>query len=140
MANVYRYIPTTAINFACKDFLQQKFVSGINPDKEKGRFFLGNLLSGGLAGATSLLFVYPLDYCRTRLGNDVSKQYKSLMDCVSKTFASDGLQGLYRGLSVSMVGIFVYRALYFGTYDSGKKWVFGDRPNEASVFKRFLFA
>jgi solute carrier family 25 (mitochondrial adenine nucleotide translocator), member 4/5/6/31 len=62
------------------------------------------------------------------------------MDCVSKTFASDGIAGLYRGLSVSMVGIFVYRALYFGTYDSGKKWVFGDNPSEASIFKRFFFA
>lgn len=105
-------------------------MKGINSDTQKGRFFIGNLLSGGFAGATSLLFVYPLDYCRTRLGNDVGNKYTSLLDCVRKTFASDGLNGLYRGLSVSMVGIFVYRALYFGTYDSGKKWVFGDDPKK----------
>lgn len=30
----------------------------------------GNLASGGAAGATSLLFVYSLDYARTRLAND----------------------------------------------------------------------
>lgn len=30
------------------------------------RYFLGNLASGGAAGATSLCFVYPLDYARTR--------------------------------------------------------------------------
>ena len=62
------------------------------------------------------------------------------MDCVFKTYGTDGLVGLYRGLSVSMVGIFVYRALYFGTYDSGKKWVFGDNPSQSSVVARFLFA
>jgi len=36
-------------------------------------FFLGSLMSGGCAGATSLLFVYPLDFARTRLGVDIGK-------------------------------------------------------------------
>ena len=35
----------------------------------------GNLAAGGAAGATSLLFVYSLDYARTRLAND-SKSMK----------------------------------------------------------------
>lgn len=34
--------------------------------------------------------------------------------------------GLYRGFTVSVVGIFIYRAFYFGGYDTGKRWVFGD--------------
>jgi solute carrier family 25 (adenine nucleotide translocator) protein 4/5/6/31 len=34
-------------------------------------FFLGNLAAGGAAGASSLTFVYPLDFARTRLGADV---------------------------------------------------------------------
>jgi len=33
-------------------------------------------LSGGCAGATSLLFVYPLDFARTRLGTDMGKELK----------------------------------------------------------------
>lgn len=45
---------------------------------------------------------------------------------MKKIFASDGLTGLYRGYAVSVVGIFIYRAFYFGGYDSGKRWVFGD--------------
>ena len=48
------------------------------------------------------------------------------MDCARLIYASDGLNGLYRGYSVSVVGIFIYRACYFGGYDSGKRWVFGD--------------
>ena len=31
------------------------------------------MASGGAAGATSLLIVYPLDFARTRLGADVGK-------------------------------------------------------------------
>ena len=41
--------------------------------KDFWRFFAGNLASGGAAGATSLLIVYPLDFARTRLGADVGK-------------------------------------------------------------------
>lgn len=140
LANVIRYFPTTAINFATKDFFQRSFIKSVNPDKEKMKFFVGNLLAGGMAGATSMMFVYPLDYCRTRLANDIGKQYKGLIDCVAKTFKSDGLQGIYRGLSVSLVGIFVYRAFYFGTYDSGKRWVFGEDQRSANVFLKFFFA
>jgi solute carrier family 25 (adenine nucleotide translocator) protein 4/5/6/31 len=47
--------------------------------------------------------------------------------------------GLYRGFAISVAGIFVYRAFYFGGYDAGKKFMFGDNPNP-SIFYRFLFA
>jgi len=30
-------------------------------------------MSGGIAGSASLLFVYPLDFVRTRLGADMGK-------------------------------------------------------------------
>lgn len=37
-----------------------------------------------------------------------------------KTLATDGVAGLYRGFLPSVVGIVVYRGLYFGMYDSLK--------------------
>ena len=78
------------------------------------RYFAGNLASGGAAGATSLCFVYPLDFARTRLGADVGKsggerQYKGLADCLKKTVKTDGVPGLYRGFAVSVQGIIIYR-------------------------------
>ena len=41
-----------------------------------------------------------------------------------------------------MTGIFIYRAFYFGGYDSGKRWVFGDEENlkKANFMKKFFFA
>nr|GMD69674.1 ADP,ATP carrier protein 1, mitochondrial [Ipomoea batatas] len=87
----------------------------------------GNLASGGAAGASSLLFVYSLDYARTRLANDAKaakkggdRQFNGLVDVYRKTLASDGIAGLYRGFNISCVGIIVYRGLYFGLYDSIK--------------------
>jgi solute carrier family 25 (adenine nucleotide translocator) protein 4/5/6/31 len=32
-----------------------------------------SLLSGGIAGSFSLIFVYPLDFARTRLGADIGR-------------------------------------------------------------------
>lgn len=85
----------------------------------------GNLAAGGAAGATSLLFVYSLDYARTRLANDNKsakkgasgeRQFNGLLDVYKKTIASDGIAGLYRGFLPSVVGIIVYRGLYFGSF------------------------
>ena len=37
-----------------------------------------------------------------------------------KTLVSDGIGGLYRGFVISCVGIFIYRGMYFGLYDTLK--------------------
>nr|XP_033794768.1 ADP/ATP translocase 4 [Geotrypetes seraphini] len=125
LANVIRYFPTQALNFAFKDKYKQLFMSGINKDKEFWKWFLANLASGGAAGATSLCFVYPLDFARTRLAADIGKgpaerQFSGLGDCIIKIAKLDGLRGLYQGFGVSVQGIIVYRASYFGCYDTIK--------------------
>ena len=78
--------------------------------------------SGGIAGAGSLIFVYPLDYARTRLASDVGsgkRDFKGLGDCLVKTARGpSGFLGLYNGFGVSVMGIIPYRGVYFGLYDS----------------------
>ena len=68
LANVLRYFPTQALNFAFKDTIKAVF----NTPKNAGYVekFGKNILSGGVAGSMSLTFVYSLDYARTRLAND----------------------------------------------------------------------
>lgn len=83
---------------------------------------MGSLASGGAAGASSLLFVYPLDFARTRLAADIGKkserQFLGLGDCLLKIFKTDGLFGLYQGFVISVWGIILYRGFYFGMYDT----------------------
>eukprot|EP00850_Spirogloea_muscicola_P006412 SM000030S11421 [mRNA] locus=s30:629839:632054:+ [translate_table: standard] len=138
-ANVIRYFPTQALNFAFKDYFKKLF--GFKKDRDGyWKWFAGNLASGGAAGAASLAFVYSLDYARTRLANDNKsakkggeRQFNGLIDVYRqlpipaavlslhlKTLATDGIAGLYRGFTISCVGIIVYRGLYFGMYDSLK--------------------
>lgn len=125
-ANVIRYFPTQALNFAFKDKYKQIFLGGVDKNTQFGRYFLGNLASGGAAGATSLCFVYPLDFARTRLAADVGKagsaerEFTGLGNCLSKIFKADGLGGLYKGFGVSVQGIIIYRAAYFGFYDTAR--------------------
>jgi solute carrier family 25 (adenine nucleotide translocator) protein 4/5/6/31 len=126
---VIRYFPTQALNFAFKDTYKKIFLSGVDKKTQFWRYFAGNLASGGAAGATSLLVVYPLDFARTRLGADMGKkgadgkdtrQYTGMMDCLVKTAKQDGVLGLYRGFVVSLYGIIVYRAAFFGGFDTMK--------------------
>jgi len=124
LANVIRYFPTQALNFAFKDKYKQVFLGGVDKNTQFWRYFAGNLASGGAAGATSLCFVYPLDFARTRLAADVGKagarEFSGLGDCLTKVFKSDGIGGLYRGFGVSVQGIIIYRAAYFGFYDTAR--------------------
>lgn len=141
-ANVIRYFPTQALNFAFKDKYKQIFLSGVDK-KDFWRFFAGNLASGGAAGATSLLFVYPLDFARTRLAADVGKgdtrQFTGLGDCIKKIFQRDGFKGLYQGFGVSVGGIIVYRAAFFGGFDTAKSVLLAD-PKNAPVWQSWLIA
>lgn len=118
-SNVLRYFPTQAINFSTKDFLYGLLLKDVNPKTQRGSYFLRSLLSGGIAGSFSLIFVYPLDFARTRLAADIGKseaerEFGGLVDCCRKIIAKDGITGLYQGFSVSVLGIFTYRAFYFG--------------------------
>ncbi|KAG0470878.1 hypothetical protein HPP92_017578 [Vanilla planifolia] len=132
-----------ALNFAFKDYFKKMF----NFKKDKDgywKWFAGNLASGGMAGASSLLFVYSLDYARTRLANDAKaakkggeRQFNGLIDVYKKTIQSDGIAGLYRGFNISCVGIIVYRGLYFGMYDSLKPVVLVGRLQD-NFFASFL--
>lgn len=132
LANVLRYFPTQALNFAFKDTIKSVFKTAKDaPQYEK---FGKNILSGGCAGSRSLMFVYSLDYARTRLANDAKskggeRQFNGLIDVYTKTMKTDGIQGLYRGFTISCVGIFIYRGMYFGLYDSLKPILLGDNKS-----------
>merc|ERR1712089_67392 len=139
LANVLRYFPTQALNFAFKDTIKSLFK--VPKDAAPAVKFGTNIASGGAAGTLSLMFVYSLDFARTRLANDNKgkggeRQYNGLIDVYVKTLKSDGIQGLYRGFVISAVGIFIYRGMYFGLYDTIKPIVLGGK--DASVTLSFL--
>jgi len=140
MANVIRYFPTQALNFAIKPVVSRFF----NVKKSDGywTFFAANIASGGCAGVGSLFFVYSLDFVRTRLANDKKsakgggeRQFNGMIDVYKKILQTDGVFGLYRGFVISAVGIFIYRGLYFSLYDSFKPLI---PPNASGFISNFF--
>ena len=106
----------------------------------KINLFYKNLLSGGLAGTTSCLIIYPFDFIRTRLPTDVGKnkknrEFNNLSDCIKKIYKKEGIKGYYKGMAIALPSIFVYRSLFFGLYDSGKNYSFFENK-----ISKFFFA
>jgi len=138
-ANLIRYFPTQALNFATKDRYKKIFVR-YSKDENFPKFFLGTLAAGGAAGATSMSVVYPLDFARTRMamdkGTGEKRKYKSMGDCLTQLYQKEGPKGLYSGFGVSLAGIIAYRATYFGLYDVGKAIMYKPnvQPNPAKNF------
>lgn len=142
LANVIRYFPTQAFNFAFKDTFKNMFPK-YSPKTDFWKFFAANLASGGAAGASSLLIVYPLDFARTRLAADVgsgkAREFTGLLDCIKKVATRGGPLALYQGFGVSVQGIIVYRGAYFGLFDTAKGMIFEDEK-KANFFMRWAVA
>lgn len=141
-ANVVRYFPTTALNFGFKGFFNSVFPK-YDADKYPVKFTMMKVLAGGSAGACCMMFVYPLDFARTRMAADVKgvggkRQFNGLTHCLTSILKSDGVGGLYQGIGISLGSIFIYRGLYFGGYDTGKRMFTG--YESWNLFYKWCFA
>ena len=70
-----------------------------------------------------VILTYPLEYGRTRLINNglisgKNPDFKGYQDLFRKTWAVEGVQGMYRGLVASLLRMGIHRTTYFGLYDS----------------------
>lgn len=94
--------------------------------------------SSGSSG--SLTFGILIDFYR--IGVDVGKggnrEFNGLADCLMKVYKSDGLIGLYRGFNVSVQGIIIYRASYFGFYDTCRDFL--PNPKETPFYISWAIA
>lgn len=74
--NIMRYIPLQALNFSFNDFYLSFLKKFYNPDIPSERTKM-KFIAGGLAGASSLLIVFPIDCCQTKIISDVGTGYPS---------------------------------------------------------------
>jgi len=140
-ANVMKVFPMNAFSLALKD-LFGKFIYVNNPEQNKAKFLLASMLSGGLAGGCTVSVVFPLDFVRTKLSTDMlqsggKRQYNGIMDCFKKTIQTDGIKGMYRGISMALTGVFLSKALTLGTYDFLKQTTL---KGETSFWKKYAIA
>ncbi|XP_055542258.1 mitochondrial basic amino acids transporter [Wyeomyia smithii] len=74
------------------------------------------LMAGGLAGTISWLLTFPVDVVKSRLqadGMSGKPQYLGIVDCLRKSYATEGLSFLSRGLASTLLRAFPMNALCF---------------------------
>jgi solute carrier family 25 (adenine nucleotide translocator) protein 4/5/6/31 len=120
-----KYIPEQMIKYALKDKMAE--MMKVSRQESVYTRMVKNIGAGAIGSFSSLVVIYPLGFCRTRLAADVlssgkvntgTRQFEGTIDVFRKTLSSDGVVGLYRGFMVSCLGIVVYRGLYLGLYDT----------------------
>ena len=121
----FRAISTQAFSFAIKNTFKD-IIAKPNQADSLNRKLIQNLTSGGLAGITTTAFGYNFEYVKQRLVSDIKmaenikgeRQFKDIIDVYRKTLQTDGIVGLHRGFVIACLGLFIYRGLYFGLYDT----------------------
>jgi solute carrier family 25 (adenine nucleotide translocator) protein 4/5/6/31 len=127
-ANVIRYFPNQAFNFALKDKIRRFLGISTIPNGETQKngqqkmvIFWNNFIAGSAAGVTTSFVTYPLDMARTRLATDVTvsvlskvgvtgveavgqRQFRGVWDCVRQSYLEGGVARVYRGFPVSVCG------------------------------------
>lgn len=130
--NLIGVVPARAINFWAygngKRVISSTFFNG----EENS---LVHLLSAASAGIMTGTATNPIWLVKTRLQLDKQhagaagqgRQYKNALDCVRQTVRTEGIRGLYRGLSAS----------YLGVSESTLQWVLYERAKR-SLARRSL--
>nr|TKW18709.1 hypothetical protein SEVIR_5G448900v2 [Setaria viridis] len=116
------YMPYTAIQFTVLHKLKT-FASGSS--RTEDHLHLSPYLSyvsGALAGCAATIGSYPFDLLRTILASQGEpKVYPNMRSAFVDIIKTRGFQGLYSGLSPTLVEIIPYAGLQFGSYDSFKR-------------------
>jgi len=113
-ATVARVFPYAAIQF----FSYERYRKIFSNTQWKELQMFSNTISGGLAGATSVILTYPLDLARVKLAVVVNNQaYRGVLHCITSTLRKEGFIGLYRGMGPTLLGILPYGSVSFGSYE-----------------------
>ena len=144
-ATLLRVFPYAAIKFVTYEQARSLLIP--TPAQETP---FRRLLSGSIAGVTTVLFTYPLEVIRVRLAFETSKDSRSSLSRIcrqiyhehppavpSRSAKSDilptnviaaatpsaGLANFYRGFSPTLVGMLPYAGMSFLTHDTARDWL-----------------
>ena len=122
--NVLLYFPIQSVNFAIKPMIKKFLINNGGKFLNRNVFIL-NLLTGSLTGMTTSFIFQPFEYAKTRICADIKKKmygkdskYNGLIDLFKKDYKKYGITTFYRGVSSSVICMFIYRGFYFGLYDT----------------------
>lgn len=139
-ATLLRIFPYAAIKFLAYEQIRAALI----PSRDKETPFR-RLISGSMAGITSVFFTYPLEVIRVRLAFETKHKSRSSLSAICRriyheqitarsvtgTTASavdvvtprSGLTNFYRGFAPTLVGMIPYAGVSFLTHDTIGDWL-----------------
>lgn len=93
-----------------------------SPPPEKAESALKSFLSGGFGGICLVLVGHPLDLIKVRVQASTLPN-ASVLSMLRTTFRTEGVRGLYRGVSAPITAVAPIFAVNFWGYDMGKRFV-----------------
>ncbi|PWZ01174.1 hypothetical protein BCV70DRAFT_199536 [Testicularia cyperi] len=93
----------------------------VAPSSSSGRLSQAtkDIAFGSIAGMVSKVFEHPFDLVKVRLQTQSADRprYRGAFDCFKQTYLNEGIRGLYRGLSMPVLGATLENACLFFTYN-----------------------
>ncbi|CAK88328.1 unnamed protein product (macronuclear) [Paramecium tetraurelia] len=98
----------SGVHFSVKDTLKSLLLSNTEIQNNTKKLFYGTLINGGISGIVGMLTVYLLDFKMIMQMNNAGPQSNR------NSTRQNQIKQVFIGLGLSIPGVFVYRALYFG--------------------------
>ncbi|KAI5868506.1 mitochondrial carrier protein LEU5 [Durotheca rogersii] len=116
--------------------------AGSRPDKHSVGYMLRSGIAGGIAGCAAKTTVAPLDRVKIlfQTNNPHFAKYTSSWIGVARAmgdiYAHDGVLGLFRGHSATLLKIYPYAAIKFVAYEQYRAFIIGSKQQETWI-RRF---
>lgn len=123
---IIQVAPHTGVQFMSFKFFENIYRQVISDSTDSfGQVFASGIVCGSLSGLCAKTAIYPFDLCRKRLQiQGFDRQIfgqnfvcRGLIDCFRVTYRCEGLLGLFKGLSPSLIKAVATSALHFTCYD-----------------------
>ena len=131
-ATVAKIAPFSAFEFYFYEIFKNNLYPGV---AKKDLGFMRSILCGGLTGVVASTLTYPMDLVKTYLTINESKDIKiSISEQTKIIFKQHGFFGLYKGWTLSMMGIAPFIGIKMASFDLLKKNFSPDNTSKYSLY------
>ncbi|KAF9940074.1 mitochondrial aspartate-glutamate transporter agc1 [Modicella reniformis] len=129
--------PEKAIKLTMNDYVRRHFT-----DKDGNISFSGELIAGGVAGGSQVVFTNPLEIVKIRLqvAGEAAKTLDAPRPGAVTIVRTLGILGLYKGAGACLLRDIPFSAIYFPVYAHLKKDLFKEGPDHRLSIGELLMA
>ncbi|KAF9135152.1 mitochondrial aspartate-glutamate transporter agc1 [Mortierella sp. 14UC] len=129
--------PEKAIKLTMNDLVRRNLT-----DKNGNISFTAELIAGGVAGGSQVVFTNPLEIVKIRLqvAGEAAKSLDAPRPGAVAIVRNLGIIGLYKGASACLLRDIPFSAIYFPVYAHLKKDVFKEGPDHRLAISELLIA